>query len=163
MCCRRLRPYRIRRLDEAIEQLAYAPEMTRRIDTLHGFGLMWSAEQADEIGTLEGFAAKAGLALYLGMASLRSQLRQAKRVQAPVSGKAAGKAAMMTAAARHLEQVPVSRAYHAKKRVSGQDPHPNNSRVKTPSVARDLVDAQLAPRLQPLRHDLKFPGCSWEY
>jgi transposase len=107
-------------LDQAIELLTDACDSARRLRTIPGFGRICSAELAGEIGTIERFGSEASLALYLGMAVLddSSGTHTGARRSRQVNRRA--KAAMMVAVARHMEQVPRSRAYYDKKRAQGK-------------------------------------------
>ena len=83
---------------------------------------------------LERFATEAGLALYLGMATLDHSSGKQSGSRRPCQVNRRAKAAMMTAVARHVEQVPVSRVYYDKKR--GQD-KTHNQAVR--ALGRQLV------------------------
>lgn len=124
----------IHQLDAAIAQLALDSEIAQRIDTVPGFGPTCSAELAGEIGTLERFATEAGLALYLGMAILDHSSGKQVGSRRPSQVNRRAKAAMMTAVARHAEQVPASRTYYEKKRVQGKT---HNQAIR--ALGRQLV------------------------
>ena len=79
--------------------LITASQIARRIDTIPGFALVCSSELAGEIGTLERFASKASLALYLGMANLDHSSGQQQGAKAPRHVNTRAKAAMMTGVA----------------------------------------------------------------
>jgi len=110
----------IRALEAALDPVAEHSELARRIDSIPGFGRISSAELAGEIGTLERFAAETSLALYVGMACLSHQSGQLSRARAPRQVNGRAKAALMTALARHIEQVPQSKAYYDRKRAEGK-------------------------------------------
>ena len=121
-------------LDTAIAEIACDCELARRIDTVPGFGAVCSAELAGEIGALDRFKAEASLAVYLGMATLThgSGLQNGSRRPRQVNTRA--RAAMMTAVARHMNQIPQSRAYYDKKRAQGKT---HNQAVR--ALGRHLV------------------------
>jgi transposase len=121
-------------LDELIEPLTDACEGARRLRTMPGFGRVCSAELAGEIGAIERFGSEASLALYLGMAVLddSSGTHTGTKRSRQVNRRA--KAAMMIAVARHMEQVPRSRAYYDKKRAQGKT---HNQAVR--ALGRQLV------------------------
>jgi transposase len=110
----------IERLDEAIAALAEQSAIAQRIDSIPGFGPTTSAELAGEIGTLERFASEASLALYVGMAALDNQSGQFRGTKKPRQVNTHAKAAMMVGVARHIAQVPASKAYYDKKRAQGK-------------------------------------------
>jgi transposase len=124
----------IKALEAAIETYNAQCVMAQRIDTVPGFGRICAAELAGEIGCLERFATEASLAMYVGMAALdhSSGKRTGARCSRQVNTRA--KAALMTAAMRHLEQVPQSRAHYEKKRAEGKT---HNQAVR--AVGRQLV------------------------
>jgi transposase len=124
----------VHQLDAAIAELASDSEIARRIDTLPGFGPTCSGELAGEIGTLERFASEAGLALYLGMATLDHSSGQQSGSKRPRQVNTRAKAAMMIAVARHAQQVAVSRAYYEKKRAQGKT---HNQAIR--ALGRQLV------------------------
>ena len=107
-------------LDQLIEPLIDGCETARRLRTIPGFGPTCSGELAGEIGAIERFATEASLALYLGMAVLDHSSGTHTGTKRPRQVNARAKAAMMTAVARHMEQVPSSRAYYDKKRAQGK-------------------------------------------
>lgn len=121
-------------LEQAIEPLTDACESARRLRTIPGFGRICSAELAGEIGTIERFGSEASLALYLGMAVLddSSGTHTGTKRSRQINRRA--KAAMMIAVARHMEQVPSSRAYYDKKRAQGKK---HNQAVR--ALGRQLV------------------------
>lgn len=121
-------------LEGGIAQLAQDSEIARRIDSVPGFGTICSAELAGEIGTLERFAGEDSLAVYVGMATLDDTSGQHRGSKRPRQVNVRAKAAMMTAVARHIEQVAVSRAYYEKKRAQGKT---HNQAVR--ALGRQLV------------------------
>jgi len=110
----------IQALDKQIEQIAATSEIARRLRTIPGFGPTTSATLAGELGTLERFQSEASLALYSGMTRLdnSSGLYVGSKNTRQVNTHA--RAAMVTATARHINQVPESRAYYDKKRAEGK-------------------------------------------
>jgi transposase len=110
----------IEALEAACVQIAEGSELARRIDSIPGFGPIASAELAGEIGTLGRFPSEASLALYVGMACLSHQSGQLARARASRQVNRRAKAALMIALARHIEQVPESKAYYDRKRVEGK-------------------------------------------
>jgi len=108
--------------------------MAQRIDTVPGFGRICSAELAGEIGCLERFESEASLAMYVGMAALDHSSGKRIGARSPRQVNTRAKTALMTAAMRHLEQVPQSRAHYEKKRREGKT---HNQAVR--AVGRQLV------------------------
>ena len=121
-------------LDRLIEPLTEACETARRVRTIPGFGPTCSGELAGEIGAIERFATEASLALYLGMATLDRSSGTHTGSKRPRQVNTRAKAAMMIAVARHMEQVPRSRAYYDKKRAQGKA---HNQAVR--ALGRQLV------------------------
>ena len=121
-------------LDRLIEPLTEACETARRVRTIPGFGPTCSGELAGEIGAIERFATEASLALYLGMATLDRSSGTHTGSKRPRQVNTRAKAAMMIAVARHLVQVPRSRAYYDKKRAQGKA---HNQAVR--ALGRQLV------------------------
>ena len=121
-------------LDRLIEPLTEACETARRVRTIPGFGPTCSGELAGEIGAIERFATEASLALYLGMATLDRSSGTHTGSKRPRQVNTRAKAAMMIAVARHMEQVPTSRAYYDKKRAQGKA---HNQAVR--ALGRQLV------------------------
>ena len=121
-------------LDHEIARVAQDSAMAGHIDSIPGFGPTCSAELAGEIGSMERFRSESSLALYLGMAVLddSSGLVEGSRSTRHVNQR--GKNALMTAAMRHIESVPQSRAYYDKKRAEGK---PHNHAVRC--LGRHLV------------------------
>jgi len=107
-------------LEDLIEPLTDACAMARRLRSIPGFGPICSGELAGEIGTMERFGGETSLALYLGMATLDCSSGTHSGTKRPRQVNTRAKAAMMIAVARHMEQVPVSRAYYEKKRAQGK-------------------------------------------
>ena len=121
-------------LDQIIEPLTESCETARQLRTIPGFGPTCSGELAGEIGTIERFATEASLALYLGMATLDHSSGTHTGTKRPRQVNTRAKAAMMIAVARHMEQVPASRAYYDKKRAQGKA---HNQAVR--ALGRQLV------------------------
>jgi transposase len=107
-------------LERDIGELASASEMARLISTIPGFGEISAPELAGEIGTLARFEGEGSLALYLGMCPLTDQSGEYHGTKTPRQVNKRAKAAMMTATAHHIRQVPQSRAYYDKKRAEGK-------------------------------------------
>jgi transposase len=107
-------------LEALIAPIANDSQIARRIDSVPGFGAICSAELAGEIGTLERFEGEGSLAVYVGMATLDDASGQHHGTKRPRQVNVRAKAAMMTAVARHMDQVAVSRAYYEKKRAQGK-------------------------------------------
>lgn len=121
-------------LDQLIEPLTESCQTARQLRTIPGFGPTCSGELAGEIGTIERFGSEASLALYLGMAVLDYSSGTHTGTKRPRQVNARAKAAMMIAVARHMEQVPRSRAYYDKKRAQGKT---HNQAVR--ALGRQLV------------------------
>ncbi len=121
-------------LETLIAQISADSEMAQHIDSVPGFGAICSAELAGEIGTLERFEGEASLAVYVGMAILDDASGRHHGAKRPRQVNMRAKAAMMTAVARHMEQVALSRAYYEKKRIQGKT---HNQAVR--ALGRQLV------------------------
>lgn len=124
----------VARLDEKTAALAERSEIARRIISIPGFGATSSAELAGEIGTLERFVSESSLALYVGVAALDNRSGSFVGTRSPRQVNTRAKAAMMVAVARHIDNVPSSRAYYEKKRAQGKK---HNQAVR--ALARHLV------------------------
>ena len=107
-------------LEAKTAAIAAGSEIARRVGSIPGFGATSSAELAGEIGTLERFASEASLALYVGMAALDNRSGKIIGTRSPRQVNTRAKAAMMAAVARHIDNVPSSRAYYEKKRAEGK-------------------------------------------
>ena len=125
---------RIARLEEKTAAIAERSEIARRIGSIPGFGATSSAELAGEIGTLERFSSEASLALYVGMAALDNRSGNFIGTRSPRQVNTRAKAAKMVAVARHIDNVPNSRAYYEKKRAQGKK---HNQAVR--ALGRHLV------------------------
>ena len=110
----------IQALERHIGTIAAQSTLAQRIGSMPGFGLISQAELAGEIGTLERFNSEAGLALYLGMASLDNSSGKHTGSKVPRHVNTRAKAAMMIAVARHIACVPKSKGYYEKKRSEGK-------------------------------------------
>lgn len=110
----------IKQIEARIADIAQNSQIVLRIDSIPGFGPVSSAELGGEIGTLHRFASEASLALYIGMAALDNQSGTFRGTKTPRQVNTRAKAAMMVAVARHIEQVPGSKAYYDKKRAEGK-------------------------------------------
>ncbi len=124
----------IEELEQLIATVSAQSALARRIDSIPGFGLICSAELAGEIGDLARFKSEASLALYLGMAPLTRSSGTFHGSKLPRQVNRHGKLAMMSAGARHVEQVAESRNYYAKKRAQGRA---HNQAIRC--VGRQLV------------------------
>ncbi len=124
----------IQTLDKKIAGIAVDSALAQTIGSIPGFGKTCRAELAGEIGTTERFKNKAGLAMYLGMAALDNSSGKKNGSKAPRQVNTRAKAAMMTAVARHIAYVPLSRAYYDKKRAEGKK---HNQAIR--SLGRHLV------------------------
>lgn len=124
----------IEELERQIAATSAKSELAQRIDSIPGFGLICSTELAGEIGDLARFEGEAGLAVYLGMAPLTNSSGTFHGSKRPRQVNRHAKMAMMSAAARHLKQVPESLCYYTKKRTEGKA---HNQAVRC--VGRQLV------------------------
>jgi len=140
----------ITRLEEAIEALVASSPLAQRIDTIPGFGVISSGELAGEIGTMERFDSERSLALYLGMCPLVHQSGEYQGSKRPRQVNRRAKGAMMTAVARHMEQVPQSRAYYEKKRAEGKK---HNQAVR--ALGRHLVRVMWAMLREDRDYELR--------
>lgn len=143
-------------MERQIAAVSTESELARRIDSIPGFGLVSSAELAGEIGDLARFKGETGLAVYLGMAPLTNSSGEHEGSKRPRQVNRHAKMAMMSAAARHVEQVSESLCYYKKKRTEGKR---HNQAIRC--VGRQLVrliwsmmkagrDYQLRPSCQTL-------------
>ena len=96
--------------------------------------MVCTAELAGEIGDLARYEGESGLAVYMGMAPLTNSSGMFQGCKRPRQVNRHAKFAMVTAAARHLEQVPQSMRYYAKKRAEGKK---HNQAVRC--IGRQLV------------------------
>jgi transposase len=128
----------IEALEATCAQLAAGSELAGRIDSIPGFGPITRAELAGEIGTLARFPTEAILALYVGMACLSQQSGQHSRGRAPRQVNGRAKAALMIALARHIEQVPQSKADSRPQTGGRQAPQPGPARPRPPPDPRPL-------------------------
>ena len=140
-------------LEAACAPLADASELARRIDSIPGFGPISSAELAGEIGTLKRFPTEASLALYVGMACLSNQSGQRTRARAPRQVNRRAKAALMVALARHIEQVPQSKAYYDRKRTEGKQ---HNQALR--ALGRHLIRVLWAMVRNQRDYDVRSPA-----
>lgn len=124
----------IHALDAKIESIAERSMMAKTLRTITGFGPVCSATLAGEIGNIERFATEASLALYIGMTRLdnSSGIYVGTKNTRQVNRHA--RAAMMTAAARHINNTPQSRLYYDKKLGEGKS---HNQAVR--ALGRHLV------------------------
>lgn len=110
----------IKTIDQQIATIAARSELAQTIDSIPGFGKTTMAEIAGEVGTLERFKSEASLAMYMGMTALDNSSGKKSGAKTPRHVNTRAKAAMMVAVARHMECVPLSRAYYDKKRAQGK-------------------------------------------
>lgn len=110
----------IKAMDGQIADVAARSDLAQTIDSIPGFGKTTMAEIAGEVGTLERFKSEAGLAMYMGMTALDNSSGKKNGAKTPRHVNTRAKAAMMIAVARHMESVPLSRAYYDKKRAEGK-------------------------------------------
>ena len=135
-------------LEATCAQIAEGSELAGRIDSIPGFGPITSAELAGEIGTLERFPTEASLALYVGMACLSQQSGQHSRGRAPRQVNRRAKAALMIALARHIEQVPQSKADSRPQTDGRQAAQPGPPRPRPSPDPRPLGHGPTPPRLR---------------
>lgn len=110
----------VRALDLKIEDVAARSPMATRLRSITGFGPVCSATLAGEIGNLERFGGEASLALYIGMTRLDNSSGTYVGTKNTKQVNTHARAAMMTAAARHIDFTPQSRTYYEKKRAEGK-------------------------------------------
>jgi len=112
--------HQIHELDARIETIAARSVIATTLRTIPGFGAVCSATLAGEIGNFDRFGAEESLALYAGMTRLdnSSGLYVGTKNTRQVNTHA--RAAMMTAAARHINGTPESQRYYDKKRAEGK-------------------------------------------
>lgn len=107
-------------LNQNIKALNRQSTIAQHIQSIPGFGSICSGELAGEIGTVNRFAGESSLALYIGMAVLDNSSGKFRGAKTPRQVNTHAKAAMMTAVARHINQVPASKTYYDKKRAEGK-------------------------------------------
>jgi transposase len=110
----------IQALEQRIETISASSEIATRIGTIPGFGLICSATLAGETGTFDRFEAETSLALYTGMTRLNNSSGNYVGTKNTRQVNTQARAAMMTAAARNIDNVPESRVYYDKKRAEGK-------------------------------------------
>jgi transposase len=110
----------IQALEQRLEAISASSEIATRIRTITGFGLICSATLAGEIGTLDRFASEASVALYTGMTRLDNSSGKHIGTKNTRQVNTHARAAMMTAAARHINNVSESKAYYDKKVAQGK-------------------------------------------
>ena len=98
----------IHELDARIETVADGSLIATRLRTITGFGPVCSATLAGEIGNLERFESEASLALYVGMTRLDNSSGLFVGTKNTRQVNTHARAAMMTAAARHINYTPES-------------------------------------------------------
>jgi transposase len=111
---------KIKALEAKMEDVAQGSAIAKTLSTIPGFGAICTADLAGEIGTIQRFGSEAGLALYVGMATLDNSSGKQKGSKAPRQVNTRAKAAMMIAVDRHRKQVPQSQRYYEKKRAEGK-------------------------------------------
>jgi transposase len=124
----------IKKIEQNIEALSADSALAKRLRTIPGFGVICSAELAGEIGSIDRFHTEASLALYLGMAVLDNNSGNYKGTKRPKHVNGLGKAAMMVAAARHINHVEEAKRYYTKKRIEGKK---HNQAVR--SLGRQMI------------------------
>ena len=110
----------IQALEARIETIAATSSMATRLRTITGFGPICSATLAGEIGNMERFGGEASLALYVGMTRLDNSSGQYTGTKNTRQVNTHARAAMMTAAARHIDYTPESKIYYDRKRAEGK-------------------------------------------
>jgi transposase len=110
----------IQELDARIETIAADSLIATRLRTIKGFRPVCSATMAGEIGNLERFGSEASLALYVGMTRLDNSSGIFVGTKNTRQVNTHARAAMITAAARHINFMPESKAYYNRKRAEGK-------------------------------------------
>ena len=110
----------IQELEQRIEVIAASSVIATKLRTITGFGPVCSATLAGEIGNLERFGSEASLALYVGMTRLDNSSGLSVGTKNTRQVNTHARAAMMTAAARHIRYTPESQVYYDKKRAEGK-------------------------------------------
>jgi len=110
----------IQQLEATIETIAATSRIATTLRTITGFGLICSATMAGEIGNLERFQKESSLALYVGMTRLDNSSGNYVGTKNTRQVNTHAKAAMMTAAARHINYTPESKVYYDKKVAEGK-------------------------------------------
>jgi len=110
----------IQALEQRLEAISASSEIATRIRTITGFGLICSATLAGEIGTVDRFGSEASLALYTGMTRLDNSSGKYIGTKNTRQVNTHARTAMMTAAARHINNVSESKAFYDKKVAQGK-------------------------------------------
>jgi transposase len=110
----------VQALEKLIVTIGASSTIARRIETIPGFGPVCSGTLAGEFGNLERFEAETSLALYAGMTRLDNSSGQFTGSKNTRQVNTHARAAIMVAVARHIDNVPESRAYYDKKRAEGK-------------------------------------------
>ena len=124
----------IKRLEKRIEEVSERSPLARRLASIPGFGKVGRAELAAEISVMERFPHECSLAVYVGMAVLDHSSSSSQWSKPPKQVNRRAKAAMVRAAARHMQEVPESKDYYDKKRREGKT---HNQALR--SLGRHLV------------------------
>jgi transposase len=110
----------IQALEQRIETISASSQIATRLATIPGFGLICSATLGGEIGTFDRFEAETSVALYTGMTRLNNSSGTYVGTKNTRQVNTQARTAMMTAAARNIDNVPESRIYYDKKRAEGK-------------------------------------------
>jgi len=137
----------IQALEARIETIAATSSMATRLRTITGFGPICSATLAGEIGNMERFGGEASLALYVGMTRLDNSSGQYTGTKNTRQVNTHARAAMMTAAARHIDYTPESKIYYDRKRAEGKS-YNQAVRLGPSPGSRHMVDDQVRTRLR---------------
>lgn len=124
----------IQALEQKIETIAAGSQIATRLRSITGFGPVCSSTLAGEIGTIERFETEASLALYIGMTRLDNSSGTYVGTKNTRQVNTHARAAMMTAAARHINFTPESQRYYDKKIREGKS---HNQAVR--ALGRHLV------------------------
>ena len=110
----------VQAIEKQIATIGASSTIASRIVTIPGFGPLSAATLAGEIGNLERFEAETSLALYSGMTRLDNSSGQFTGSKNTRQVNTHLKTAMMAAVARHIDNVPESKAYYDKKKAEGK-------------------------------------------
>lgn len=110
----------VQAIEKQIAMIGASSTIASRIATIPGFGPLSAATLAGEIGNLERFEAETSLALYSGMTRLDNSSGQFAGSKNTRQVNTHLKTAMMVAVARHIDNVPESKAYYDKKKAEGK-------------------------------------------
>ena len=110
----------IKSLEKRIVATLKHSEIGERLQSIHGFGIISSAQLAGEIGNIKRFKKEGSLALYIGMVALDNSSGNYKGSKVSKQVNTHAKKAMMVAVDSHRKGSDQSQTYYLKKRSEGK-------------------------------------------